>query len=134
MSSSTQIPKRRERKIDMEGNSSSSSSSSSFYKCRLCKVTLLFLGFIWFLLIGVVDSTRTVPPPTPPAAVSSGFRGPGVINRDGQRSSSHRNKDHHKKMERLKFVSKRRVPNGPDPIHNRLHMFFICYNSGLFNL
>lgn len=108
----------------MEGN-----SSSSFYKSRLCKLTLVFLGFIWFLLVGLVDSTRTVPPPPPPPPVSGEFRGPGVINHDGHRSSSssssHHNKDHHKKMERLKFVSKRRVPNGPDPIHNRLHIFYI---------
>lgn len=108
--------------------------SSSFYKSRLCKVTLrlqvllLLLGFIWFLLlVGVVDSTRTIPPPSSSEVMSmilnphhdqvtGGFRLLGLITTHGQRLSHHEDR---KRLERLKFVSKRRVPNGPDPIHNR---------------
>ncbi|KAI5679120.1 hypothetical protein M9H77_10070 [Catharanthus roseus] len=110
--------------------------SSSFYKKRrLCisnycyKVTtfkvFVTLGFIWLLTVNdVVDSRR----PTNNYRVLqerlneeeiAGFRRglAEVILGHSQRRRSRQQP--RTSLELINFVSKRRVPNGPDPIHNR---------------
>ncbi|GAB4832187.1 hypothetical protein Ancab_006204 [Ancistrocladus abbreviatus] len=69
--------------------------------------TLLLVGFTWFLLIGILANKTTA----------------------GSAAISLRKLKHVKSIARVEnsvhlapdvvYVSKRRVPNGPDPIHNR---------------
>ncbi|KAF6146185.1 hypothetical protein GIB67_005833 [Kingdonia uniflora] len=73
----------------------------------LLRVTLL-VGFTCFLLVGMVVSSKgTTSTPT-----KESFKRLGVIGRD---TSS----VHHQASLDPNVMSKRRVPNGPDPIHNR---------------
>lgn len=68
-------------------------------------VVFLF-GFICFLFFGIVSrSLATITVPS-----TGSFEHLKSIGK--QRQAGHRNFD-------LNYVSKRRVPNGPDPIHNR---------------
>nr|GEU82415.1 CLAVATA3/ESR (CLE)-related protein 25 [Tanacetum cinerariifolium] len=58
---------------------------------RLVLRTVFLVGFCWFLLFGVSTSFGV-------------FKSREVTRKEGSV---------------LNYVSKRRVPNGPDPIHNR---------------
>ncbi|CAN0857576.1 CLAVATA3/ESR (CLE)-related protein 25 [Linum grandiflorum] len=62
--------------------------------------TVLLLGIIWFLYVGVVASH----------AANRKLQRNAVASSTGKHHS-------HQKLD-LHYVSKRRVPNGPDPIHN----------------
>ncbi|KAK9052436.1 hypothetical protein SSX86_029065 [Deinandra increscens subsp. villosa] len=63
---------------------------------------VFLVGFCWFLLFATTIHARRVVPST---ASFGGFKSLGRNTRqDGSV---------------LNYVSKRRVPNGPDPIHNR---------------
>lgn len=70
---------------------------------------LLLVGFIWFLFVGILANRATK---TTTIRISSSeiFKHSKLIG--GQRLAVHQDLD-------LNYVSKRRVPNGPDPIHNR---------------
>lgn len=86
----------------------------SFSFRRLLLGVLLSVGIIWFmfLVISVKGQTkRTVL--VPMNVISKHLKLVGM-----KRHSLHSDS-------RLIFVSKRRVPNGPDPIHNRytIHMY-----------
>ncbi|KAL3511219.1 hypothetical protein ACH5RR_030620 [Cinchona calisaya] len=65
---------------------------------------LLSLGFIWFLRVGATTLNAEV------AA--------GGITKHTELVGKRHHLNAHKNLE-INFVSKRRVPNGPDPIHNR---------------
>ncbi|KVI02528.1 CLAVATA3/ESR (CLE)-related protein 25-like [Cynara cardunculus var. scolymus] len=65
--------------------------------------SVLLVGFCWFLLFAVsttIQATLAVPS----TASFGGFKSRGAKRQEGSVFS---------------YVSKRRVPNGPDPIHNR---------------
>ncbi|KAF5739652.1 CLAVATA3/ESR (CLE)-related protein 25 [Tripterygium wilfordii] len=75
----------------------------------------VFVGVIWLLCVGIMTdnasvAVMTMTPPPPPGD----FEHLNLIGRESNpgRRRRHRNVGFH-------FVSKRRVPNGPDPIHNR---------------
>ncbi|KAL3720202.1 hypothetical protein ACJRO7_005088 [Eucalyptus globulus] len=79
---------------------------------RALYTALAFLGLIWFLSSGIHMSrtakSATVPLPVPPSVQVSGRTKP--LTRDGDPAYRDLN---------LNFVIRRRVPSGPDPIHNR---------------
>ncbi|CAK9170012.1 unnamed protein product [Ilex paraguariensis] len=79
---------------------------------RISKASLgvvLFVGFLWCLFVGILANqttkTTSIPIPSTP-----NFKLLKMIGT--QRLVVHQGLD-------LNYVSKRRVPNGPDPIHNR---------------
>ncbi|KAA8533060.1 hypothetical protein F0562_033407 [Nyssa sinensis] len=80
-----------------------------FFKALFGALTLL--GFIWFLLVGILESggTRTITALNPQPAGS--LEHMEVIAREKATV--------HPESSDLNYMSKRRVPNGPDPIHNR---------------
>ncbi|WCJ20868.1 CLAVATA3/ESR-RELATED 25 [Euphorbia peplus] len=65
----------------------------------------LFVGVIWLLSVGTEARTRVL---------SNGKYEHWELNGRGR----HHHRHHHQESE-FNFVIKRRVPNGPDPIHNR---------------
>nr|XP_043608781.1 CLAVATA3/ESR (CLE)-related protein 25-like [Erigeron canadensis] len=65
--------------------------------CRAILRAVLVVGFCWFLLF-TVSTTIQAKLGVPSTASFGVFKSRGVV---------------------LNYVSKRRVPNGPDPIHNR---------------
>ncbi|KAI3713191.1 hypothetical protein L1987_71764 [Smallanthus sonchifolius] len=67
---------------------------------RVAFRVVFLVGFCWFLLFATTIHARTA---VPSAASFEVFKSQGKT-RDGSV---------------LNYVSKRRVPNGPDPIHNR---------------
>lgn len=73
---------------------------------------LVFLGLIWFSSVGVIANRATKPTRVTTTTISSSgnFKHLKLIGR--QEHAVHQDWD-------LNYVSKRRVPNGPDPIHNR---------------
>ncbi|KAI7757087.1 hypothetical protein M8C21_028487 [Ambrosia artemisiifolia] len=62
---------------------------------------VFLVGFCWFLLFATTVHAMRVVPST---ASLEGVKSQGKTRRDGSV---------------INYVSKRRVPNGPDPIHNR---------------
>ncbi|KAI3503389.1 hypothetical protein L1887_31830 [Cichorium endivia] len=60
---------------------------------------VLLVGFCWFLLFVVLKTIAV-----PSTSSFGGFQSRGGTRKEGLV---------------LNYVSKRRVPNGPDPIHNR---------------
>lgn len=72
---------------------------------------VLLASFLWFMFIGILahQNNRTVVT----ISSSQSFKNLKPIES--------RKRDHHHDSD-LNFVSKRRVPTGPDPIHNR----YIC--------
>ncbi|CAK9162854.1 unnamed protein product [Ilex paraguariensis] len=74
-------------------------------------VAILFVGFIWFLFVGILGKQVTKTSSNSIAVSSKGnFKLLKLIGTE--RLSVHQKFD-------LNYVSKRRVPNGPDPLHNR---------------
>nr|XP_009757043.1 PREDICTED: CLAVATA3/ESR (CLE)-related protein 25-like [Nicotiana sylvestris] len=59
---------------------------------------LVLLGFVWLLLVGVYENE-------------------GIMKKNTKLMKTQK-RSFHSKID-LNFVSRRRVPNGPDPIHNR---------------
>ncbi|KDO72414.1 hypothetical protein CISIN_1g034498mg [Citrus sinensis] len=69
---------------------------------------VIFLGVIWLLFAGILANHATKTTVTvPPTEISKHWK---LIARE--KHHAHQDMD-------LNYVSKRRVPNGPDPIHNR---------------
>ncbi|CAK9154452.1 unnamed protein product [Ilex paraguariensis] len=68
-------------------------------------VLLALLGFIWFFLVGFTEATAILIP-----RPAGSFK--HITERGGKKSGVHQVTD-------LNYMSKRKVPNGPDPIHNR---------------
>ncbi|KAA8530294.1 hypothetical protein F0562_005003 [Nyssa sinensis] len=68
-----------------------------------------FMAFIWFLFVGVLSNWETKTTTVTIPSTSN----PKLLKLIGtERHAVYRDLD-------LNYVSKRRVPNGPDPIHNR---------------
>ncbi|XP_021293216.1 CLAVATA3/ESR (CLE)-related protein 25 [Herrania umbratica] len=92
----------------------SSSSSSLFSKALFG--TLVVLGFILVLLVGTLQSegnkTKTTLTTEPSSSTGKRQEHVKVLARGKLLSDGHPQLD-------LNYMSKRRVPNGPDPIHNR---------------
>ncbi|KAF8399373.1 hypothetical protein HHK36_015238 [Tetracentron sinense] len=70
---------------------------------------LAFMSFIWLLSVAILASggTKTI---TVTASSTGNFKPLEVLGRE--RPVVHRDLD-------INYNSKRKVPNGPDPIHNR---------------
>ncbi|XAR51797.1 hypothetical protein NMG60_11006534 [Bertholletia excelsa] len=80
-------------------------------KGRALKTSLgavLAMGFIWFLFVGVLSSRMT----ETTAIRSQSTTKPELLKLIGNKQFGHWDLDPN-------YASKRRVPNGPDPIHNR---------------
>lgn len=74
---------------------------------------VIFLGVIWLLFAGILANHATKTTVTVPSTeISKHWK---LIARE--KHHAHQDMD-------LNYVSKRRVPNGPDPIHNR-YIYFL---------
>ncbi|KAJ9135212.1 hypothetical protein P3X46_032420 [Hevea brasiliensis] len=71
---------------------------------------IVFLGVIWFLCVGILANHATRITRRTTVVSTEIFKHSILMGRG--RHHSHKDFD-------LNYVSKRRVPNGPDPIHNR---------------
>ncbi|KAK4376767.1 hypothetical protein RND71_003063 [Anisodus tanguticus] len=69
---------------------------------------LVLLGFVWLLLVEVFENGGTR---------MNVHQAEGIMKNSKHMKTHKRNSVH--SMIEFNFVSKRRVPNGPDPIHNR---------------
>lgn len=85
------------------GGSSTSSRTSLLFKIMLGALALV--GFIFLLLVGNQESGRAKMETTLSTQSGANFKGK-------EKLVDHPELD-------LNYMSKRRVPNGPDPIHNR---------------
>ncbi|KAK6241999.1 hypothetical protein QQP08_006882 [Theobroma cacao] len=98
----------------MGGCGSSSSTSSLFSKALFG--TLVVLGFILVLLVGTLQSegneTKTTLRTETSSSTGKLQEHAKVLGRGKSLIDGHPQLD-------LNYMSKRRVPNGPDPIHNR---------------
>lgn len=95
---------------NMGGRSTSSSTTSLLFKVMFG--TLALVGFIFLLLVGNQESGRT----TFSTQSGGNFK---QVDMGREKLVDHPELD-------LNYMSKRRVPNGPDPIHNRY--IYIDYN------
>lgn len=97
---------------DGVGGSSRKTTISCFWK--LLFRALAVVGFIWILLVGMGGMK-----PASFVAESAGhIKDSDVVGRE---KLVHPQRD-------INYMSKRRVPNGPDPIHNRyVFMFFFFF-------
>lgn len=77
---------------------------------RLLLGALVSLGFIWFMFLVISVNRQTKRTVLVPMNVNVIFKHLKLVSM--QRHGLHSNS-------KLIIVSKRRVPNGPDPIHNR---------------
>lgn len=85
--------------------------------CRGTKEAVFFVGVVCLLLIGIINhQTRQM---TMITVVASAGRFEDLKSIGKQRNHGVLHYD-------LNFVSKRRVPNGPDPIHNRYIFNITC--------
>lgn len=85
--------------------------TSGSWGLRVCLVAVVLFGIIWLLFIGILANHATTTTTTTVTVPSTEvFRDWKLIQRE--KLHAHQDFDLH-------YVSKRRVPNGPDPIHNR---------------
>ncbi|KAG8637940.1 CLAVATA3/ESR (CLE)-related protein 25 [Manihot esculenta] len=71
---------------------------------------IVFLGVLWFLCVGILANHAIRITRRAQVVSTETFEHSILIGRGRYH--------HHKDLD-LNYVSKRRVPNGPDPIHNR---------------
>ncbi|XP_057481270.1 CLAVATA3/ESR (CLE)-related protein 25-like isoform X2 [Actinidia eriantha] len=71
----------------------------------------MFVGFIWLVLVGVLETGGTKTTTTLNPLPSGGLKHEEM--RGIEKLAVHLDQSD------LNYMSKRRVPNGPDPIHNR---------------
>ncbi|XP_022775560.1 CLAVATA3/ESR (CLE)-related protein 26-like [Durio zibethinus] len=97
-----------------------SGSSSLSFKAPF--VTLIVFGFILVMLVGTLQSegNKTKTTLTTADQSSSSLSTSGKLQQEEQVKVIGRGKSGlvHPQLD-LNYMSKRRVPNGPDPIHNR---------------
>lgn len=72
--------------------------------------TVVVLGVIWFFVVGILANHATKTTKVVTLTSSRSFYRLKFIGEE---------KHHFHQYLNLNYVSKRRVPNGPDPIHNR---------------
>ena len=101
----------------MGGGSGSSSSSLSF---KTLFGTLIVLGFILVMLVGTLQSEGNKTKTTLTTDDDQSSSSTGKLQQEEQVKVLGRGKSRlvHPQLD-LNYMSKRRVPNGPDPIHNR---------------
>ncbi|XVE75159.1 hypothetical protein DITRI_Ditri12bG0073000 [Diplodiscus trichospermus] len=101
----------------MGGSTGSSSSSLSF---KALFWTLIVLGFILVMLVGTVQSEGRKTKTTLTSDDGQSSPWTGKLQQEEQVKALGRGKSRvsHPQLD-LNYMSKRRVPNGPDPIHNR---------------
>ncbi|KAJ0042986.1 hypothetical protein Pint_19356 [Pistacia integerrima] len=84
---------------------------SGSWGLRVCLGAVVLFGIIWLLFIGILANHATTTTTTTVTVPSTeNFRDWKLIQ--PEKLHTHQDFDLH-------YVSKRRVPNGPDPIHNR---------------
>lgn len=71
---------------------------------------VIFWGVIWFLYVGILANQATTRKSRITVPSTRTFKHLNLIGRNSH--PIHQDSD-------LNYVSKRKVPNGPDPIHNR---------------
>lgn len=79
---------------------------------------VVVFGIIWLLFAGILANhvtTTTTTVTVPSTEILNNWK---MIAREKQKHQAHQDMD-------FNYVSKRRVPNGPDPIHNRY--IFLSY-------
>lgn len=82
-------------------------------RCSVLRIlfgAIVFVGLIWFSYVGVIANQATKS--TKVITISSAGNLKHMKLTGRERHAVHQDWD-------LNYVSKRRVPNGPDPIHNR---------------
>jgi hypothetical protein len=99
----------------MGGSSSSSSSSRTSWHFKVLFGALAMAGLTFLFLLGngqLEGGTGKMPPTSTTSSSHSGgnFKRADVLGRE--KLVDHPDLD-------FNYMSKRRVPNGPDPIHNR---------------
>lgn len=88
--------------------------------CRGSRGAVFFVGVVCLLLVGIINhQTRQM---TMVTVVASAGRFEDWKSIGKQRKHGVLHHD-------LNFVSKRRVPNGPDPIHNRYILNITCLDE-----
>ncbi|PSS28686.1 CLE25p like [Actinidia chinensis var. chinensis] len=70
-----------------------------------------FVGFIWLVLVGILETGGTKTTTTLNPRPAGGLK--HVEMRGREKLAVHLDLSDHN------YMSKRRVPNGPDPVHNR---------------
>lgn len=80
---------------------------------------LFFVGALWFLYAGILTNYHATTIASTVSSTDNQMLKHWKLNGRGQRHHSLR------WASNLIYVSKRRVPNGPDPIHNRYFFIFI---------
>lgn len=91
------------------------SSGGRWWRSKALFRVALLLGLIWFLWVGVLENE---------AARLNGKLLAGGGSEKQEEMTGKRVPIAQKNLE-INFVSKRKVPNGPDPIHNR----FVCHHN-----
>lgn len=93
---------------------------SGSWGLRVCLGAAVLFGVIWLFFIGILANHATTTTTTTVKVASTEiFRDRKLI----QREKLHVHQDLN-----LHYVSKRRVPNGPDPIHNRYVHISLSFN------
>lgn len=88
--------------------------------CRGSKGAVVWVGVVCLLLVGIINhQTRQMTTVTVVASARR-FEDLKSIGKQENRGVLHFN---------LNFASKRRVPNGPDPIHNRYIFSITCLDE-----
>ncbi|XP_030499099.2 uncharacterized protein LOC115714513 [Cannabis sativa] len=111
-------------------NSTSSRSSISFHLLKSLVRGLAVVGLMWILLAGTTPegttgttTTRTTTTTTSTTPHTKSNLAPtesaGKIKGNDHVVVVGKEKLAHPKLDLINYMSKRRVPNGPDPIHNR---------------
>ncbi|PON53732.1 CLAVATA3/ESR (CLE)-related protein [Trema orientale] len=107
------------------GSSSSSSSSSirdsSSVSCflKLLVRAIVVVGLMWILLAGTPEGTVGATTKTRTNLAAEYYSTAKIKGKDDQVVVATEEKLAHPKLDLINYMSKRRVPNGPDPIHNR---------------
>jgi hypothetical protein len=106
---------------NMGGSGTRRSDISCFFKFLFGMVAVV--GFILVLLVGTLDSTTTQ---------GGGLGSTETTTTTSSSTTEFSGRDHQKLVNPeldLNYMSKRRVPNGPDPIHNR----YVCKYMSAYN-
>ena len=88
---------------------------------RASLAAIVFISFIWFLFVGILGNPPTKRTTATTARSNSKLMLLKLIGTE-RHAAVYWNSD-------INYVSKRRVPSGPDPIHNRYVMYCICIHT-----
>lgn len=105
---------------------------------KLLVRALIVMGLMWILLAGMPE--RTVGTTTKTRSTNLAAESPRKMKAKDQVVVGTEEKlaHHDPKLDLINYMSKRRVPNGPDPIHNRyyllLWLFFRSFPCSLIHI